>query len=110
MKEVSNFFYNGIADYGDRNLVAFYVLRYARAYGFQFSRAYADIFADMKNPGRVSAVSVGCGTGIDYWGMSYAARKMHRADNCALDYTGINPEVWAHLHIGRNLENSAMKR
>ena len=66
MKEVSNFFYNGIADYGDRNLVAFYVLR--------FSRAYADIFADMKNPGRVSAVSLGCGTGIDYWGMSYAAR------------------------------------
>ena len=100
MKEVSNFFYNGVADYGDRNMVAFYVLRYARAYGFQFSRAYADIFADMKDPGHVSAVSIGCGTGIDYWGMSYAARKMHRADNCVLDYTGIDPEVWAHNITG----------
>ena len=94
MKEVSNFFYNGIADYGDRNLVAFYVLRYARAYGFQFSRAYADIFADMKNPGRVSAVSVGCGTGIDYWGMSYAARVLGEAPESKLDYTGIDPVRW----------------
>ena len=69
-------------------------MKYARAYGFQFSRAYADIFADMNNPESIKAVSIGCGTGIDYWGMSYAARVLGEAPESKLDYTGIDPVRW----------------
>lgn len=84
----------GEGDYDEENLVAFYVMKYARAYGFQFSRAYADIFADMGQRDSVRAVSIGCGTGIDYWGMSHAARCLQTALDCHLDYTGIDPQDW----------------
>lgn len=87
-------FEGGTADYSDRYTVAFYILKYARAYGFQFSRAYADIFSDMEHPESVKVTSIGCGTGIDYWGMSYAARILCRDAECDIDYTGIDPQVW----------------
>ena len=67
--EFHDMFDSGTADYDDEHITALYVMKYARAYGFQFSRAYADIFADMNNPESIKAVSIGCGTGIDYWGM-----------------------------------------
>ena len=38
-----NLFKNGEGDYSDRYLLAYYVMEYARAYGFEFSRAYTDI-------------------------------------------------------------------
>lgn len=96
VKKCNNYFDTGAGDYDNKYMVAFYILKYARAYGFQFSRAYADIFADMGHPDRVRAVSIGCGTGIDYWGMSHAARCLHKADGCNLDYTGIDPQIWAY--------------
>ncbi|MFR5027812.1 MAG: hypothetical protein ACLTDF_02690 [Coprococcus sp.] len=65
--EFHDMFDSGTADYDDEHITALYVMKYARAYGFQFSRAYADIFADMNNPESIKAVSIGCGTGIDYW-------------------------------------------
>lgn len=94
MRKCHKLFKLGEGSYDDNNLVAFYVMKYARAYGFQFSRAYADIFADMGNRDNVRAVSIGCGTGIDYWGMSYAARILQTAADCHLDYTGIDPQDW----------------
>lgn len=74
-----NLFKNGEGDYSDRYLLAYYVMEYARAYGFEFSRAYTDILARiLKSKKEVSSVSFGCGTGIDYWGMSHAARVILR--------------------------------
>lgn len=92
--EFHDMFDSGTADYDDEHITALYVMKYARAYGFQFSRAYADIFADMNNPESIKAVSIGCGTGIDYWGMSYAARVLGEAPESKLDYTGIDPVCW----------------
>lgn len=92
--EFHDMFDSGTADYDDEHITALYVMKYARAYGFQFSRAYADIFADMNNPESIKAVSIGCGTGIDYWGMSYAARVLGEAPESKLDYTGIDPVRW----------------
>lgn len=92
--EFHDMFDSGTADYDDEHITALYVMKYARAYGFQFSRAYADIFADMNNPESIKAVSIGCGTGIDYWGMSYAARVLGEAPGSKLDYTGIDPVRW----------------
>lgn len=92
--EFHDMFDSGTADYDDEHITALYVMKYARAYGFQFSRAYADIFADMNNPESIKAVSIGCGTGIDYWGMSYAARVLGEAPESKLNYTGIDPVCW----------------
>lgn len=70
---------------------------YARAYGFEFSRAYTDILARiLKSKKEVSSVSFGCGTGIDYWGMSHAARVILRNDKASLSYTGTDPANWAY--------------
>ena len=90
-------FRNGEGDYTDRHLLAYYVMEYARAYGFEFSRAYTDILARIRKCKKeVSSVSFGCGTGIDYWGMSHAARVMLRDDEVSLSYTGIDPVDWAY--------------
>ena len=92
-----NLFKNGEGDYSDRYLLAYYVMEYARAYGFEFSRAYTDILARiLKSKKEVSSVSFGCGTGIDYWGMSHAARVILRNDKVSLSYTGIDPANWAY--------------
>ncbi len=93
-KDCNKLFDAGTADYEDRYMTAFYVMKYARAYGFQFSRAYADIFVDMEGQDKIKAISIGCGTGIDYWGMSYAARVLGKAPESKLDYTGIDPVRW----------------
>lgn len=98
----NSMFDSGVADYDNEYIVAYYVLKFARTYGFQFSRAYADIFSDMdrlitaenKAASTVKAISVGCGTGIDYWGMTYAARALHMGEGWRLDYTGIDPQDW----------------
>ena len=94
VKNIHKMFEEGTADYSSRYKTAFYILKYARAYGFQFSRAYADIIADMGYPAGVSATSIGCGTGIDYWGLSYAVRDLYGGENFDLEYTGIDPQVW----------------
>lgn len=94
VKNIHKMFEEGTADYSSRYKTAFYILKYARAYGFQFSRAYADIIADMGYPAGVSATSIGCGTGIDYWGLSYAVRDLYGGENCSLEYTGIDPQIW----------------
>ena len=58
-----NLFKNGEGDYSDRYLLAYYVMEYARAYGFEFSRAYTDILARIrKSKKEVSSVSFGCRT------------------------------------------------
>lgn len=90
-------FKNGEGDYNDRHLLAYYIMEYARAYGFEFSRAYTDIIARiLKKQNAVSSVSFGCGTGIDYWGMAHAARVILRNDDVSLSYTGIDPANWAY--------------
>lgn len=94
VKKCHDMFEDGTADYSDRYMVAFYILKYARAYGFQFSRAYLDILSDMEHPDRIRSTSFGCGTGIDYWGMSYAARQICDDAECELEYTGIDPQIW----------------
>lgn len=94
VKNIHKMFEEGTADYSSRYKTAFYILKYARAYGFQFSRAYADIIADMGYPAGVSATSIGCGTGIDYWGLSYAVRDLCGVEDCSLEYTGIDPQIW----------------
>ena len=51
-------FRNGEGDYTDRHLLAYYVMEYARAYGFEFSRAYTDILARIRKCKKeVSSVS-----------------------------------------------------
>ncbi len=91
-------FKNGEGDYTDRHLLAYYIMEYARAYGFEFSRAYTEILARIikSNKKTASSVSFGCGTGIDYWGMAYAARVMLGNDEISLSYTGIDPVDWAY--------------
>ena len=50
--EFHDMFDSGTADYDDEHITALYVMKYARAYGFQFSRAYADIFLCSESAGR----------------------------------------------------------
>ena len=43
-----------------------YLLRYAFAYAFEYSRMYLDVLAQMDDVNNISVTSVGCGSMIDY--------------------------------------------
>ena len=71
-----------------------YILQYALAYGFLFSRMYKAILDDMDTD-QICVKSIGAGTGIDYWGLCYAIEKL-RQGNCHVAYTGVEPEDWSY--------------
>lgn len=93
-------FYYGTGNYDDRHLAQVYILRYGLAYGFQFSRMYSAILRDMKETEKINVTSIGCGTNIDYWGLTYAIEILNKID-CKVDYTGIDPVEWPHRIIGQ---------
>ena len=100
---------DGEGDYSDKHYLELYILRYALAYGLQFSRMYAAILRDMGKPENIRVSSFGCGTGIDYWGLTYAAELLNEID-CDVDYRGYDPSEWSHriMEEGRQRKNDTI--
>lgn len=95
VEKCKKLFDHGEGNYSERHLSEFYILRYALAYGFQFSRMYSAILSDMNEPKQINVTSIGCGTNIDYWGLTYAIEMLNNI-TCDVDYTGIDPVEWPH--------------
>lgn len=62
-----NFEAGALPDYEDINIQQLYLLRYAFAYAFEYSRMYLDVLSQMDGVNGISVTSVGCGSMIDYW-------------------------------------------
>lgn len=87
--------------YHDPFVIAYYTLRYELGYAFEYSQVYG-LLLDLMGEAELTkedgskhfgVLSVGCGQGIDYWGLRYAlaARNMH---DVSLYWRGVDLEEW----------------
>lgn len=96
-------------DYTDPLTQAFYVWRYTLGYGYEYFRAYQEILEREIPRKELSVVSVGCGTGIDYWALDYALRCAEDWDRSEtrISYVGIDLIDWS-AHAFRLLKNDRL--
>ena len=88
-----NFEAGVLPDYEDINIQQLYLLRYAFAYAFEYSRMYLDVLSQMDDVNNISVISVGCGSMIDYWSLVHALEMKSKMD-CSIRYVGIDIIDW----------------
>lgn len=88
-----NYEAGAIPDYEDINIQQLYLLRYAFAYAFEYSRMYIDVLSQMDDINSISITSVGCGSMIDYWSLVHALNNSCKTD-CNIKYVGIDKIDW----------------
>ena len=88
-----NFEAGALPDYEDINIQQLYLLRYAFAYAFEYSRMYLDVLSQMDGVNGISVTSVGCGSMIDYWALVHALEMKNKLD-CGIRYVGIDKIDW----------------
>lgn len=81
-------------DYNDPLVQQIYMLRYFPAYLVEYYLMYQELLRARFLPEKLNILSIGCGCGVDLWGL-YFALKSRRVD-CAtsIDYTGIDLAPW----------------
>jgi hypothetical protein len=88
-----NFEAGALPDYRDIHIQQLYLLRYAFAYAFEYSRMYLDVLSQMDDANHISVISMGCGSRIDYWSLIHAL-EMKSKMNCSIRYDGIDKIDW----------------
>ena len=95
-----NFEAGALPDYEDINIQQLYLLRYAFAYAFEYSRMYLDVLSQMDDVDNISVTSVGCGTMIDYWALIHALEKRRKIGS-SIRYVGIDKIDWNYKFAAR---------
>ena len=88
-----NFEAGAIPDYEDINIQQLYLLRYAFAYAFEYSRMYMDVLSQIDGADNISVTSIGCGSMIDYWSLVHALEMKQKID-FSIRYVGIDKIDW----------------
>ena len=90
-----NYDTSNLPEYQDIHIEELYHLRYTYAYAFEYKYIFQDLFAKEKTtflPTTYNMLSVGCGSGIDYWGASAAANQ--EGVKCKINYIGVDLVEW----------------
>ncbi len=96
-----------IPDYNDIHVQQLYLLRYAYAYAFEYKCMYESLFRQYTfSDDTVKVVSVGCGTGIDYWSIISALKDVGFKDKM-VRYKGFDIINWKYKFAQR--KNDFMK-
>lgn len=82
-----------IPDYNENHIQQYYLLRFAYAYAFEYKCMYTYLFRKYTFEDEIKAVSIGCGTGIDYWAMAAALKEAGLQDK-AIKYKGFDLIDW----------------
>jgi len=85
----------GLPDYSNIQIQRLYLLRYAFAYGFEYTQMYKEVLQDMDDPTEIRVTSIGCGNMIDYWALVQAVECKWWLD-CKIKYVGIDEIEWAY--------------
>lgn len=99
-----NFEAGALPDYNDINIQQLYLLRYAFAYGFEYSRMYLKVLQQLGNVEQISVSSIGCGSMIDYWSLVHALKNKSMAE-CRVRYVGIDEIDWNYKIDKRNIDD-----
>lgn len=91
-----------IPDYTDPFIQAFYILRYFPAYLVEYYDIYRELLEIPKFAEPFNVISIGCGCGLDYYGLELALRDNDRSAADSVCYTGIDIVNWGYRN---NFEN-----
>lgn len=83
--------------YSDPLVQQIYMLRYFPAYLVEYYLMYQQLLWTNFMSGKFKILSIGCGCGVDLWGLYFALRK--QGGDCAalIDYTGIDLAPWQYF-------------
>lgn len=84
-------------DYGDKFIQQYYMLRYFPAYLVEYFLMYKKLFRYNFLNSSLKVLSLGCGCGLDYWGLHFAAQNR----GVSLDdmvYRGVDIVKWNYRH------------
>ena len=92
-----------LPDYQNIQIQRLYLLRYAFAYGFEYTTIYAEALERLHKPDEVSVASIGCGTFIDYWSLVQAIERRQKIQ-CKVRYVGIDEIDWSYKFAKRMID------
>lgn len=95
-----NYKAGALPNYEDINIQQLYLLRYAFAYAFEYSRMYLKVLSQMDDVNHVSVTSVGCGSMLDYWALVHAL-EIKRIIGSSIRYVGIDEIDWNYKFLKR---------
>lgn len=79
--------------YANPSVIAYYTLRYELGYAFEYYEIYRGVLETLVDGCDVSVLSMGCGQGLDYWGLRCAQAALSRQD-VSMRWHGIDLETW----------------
>ncbi|MFC1588032.1 hypothetical protein ACFL54_06970 [Planctomycetota bacterium] len=87
-----------IPDYENKILQPYYLLRYFPAYLAEYYLMYKKMLRSLflKNQ-QLKVLSIGCGSGIDLWGLYFAIKNKHLNPDEKIDYTGVDLVNWRYF-------------
>lgn len=79
--------------YANPSVIAYYTLRYELGYAFEYYEIYRGVLETLVDGCDASVLSMGCGQGLDYWGLRCAQAALNRQD-ISIRWHGVDLETW----------------
>lgn len=89
-----------LPDYANISIQQLYLLRYAFVYAFEYSKMYDTILSKIGRKEIINVASIGCGSMIDYWALTYCLGK----NPCKVRYVGIDEIDWNYKFTKRDTD------
>lgn len=86
------FISNNIPNYYNQNIQRYYLLRYMLGYFCEYYYIYKKIINSNFLNNDYKVLSIGCGCGLDFWGLKMAKKECNKDLN--IQYTGIDRVNW----------------
>lgn len=87
-----NFSSSNLPNYNDGIIQKYYLLRFMMAYFTEYYEIYTQLIRMNFLEERFNILSVGCGCGIDFWGLRFAKQQTNSQMN--IRYTGLDIVDW----------------
>lgn len=85
---------NNIPDYEKPLIQQLYLLRYLPAYFYEYYKMYECLIKREFIANKFKVLSIGCGCGIDLWGLYFALKDLKQEPEKRLEYVGIDKIIW----------------
>lgn len=89
-----NFSDDNLPNYNDEIIQKYYLLRFMMAYFTEYYEIYNQTIKMNFLDNRFNILSIGCGCGIDFWGLRFAKQQINSDIN--IRYTGLDIVEWSY--------------